>query len=80
MRLHEYQAKLLFAELGIPVPAGEFLHNPDAAEDVAGRYRCRHRCRVACVTMVFTAETQRNPLKNFFFTKDFFSVSSASLR
>jgi succinyl-CoA synthetase beta subunit len=37
MHLHEYQAKRLFAEYGIPVPAGEVLDGPAAAADVAGR-------------------------------------------
>jgi succinyl-CoA synthetase beta subunit len=37
MHLHEYQAKRLFAEYGIPVPAGEILDGPAAAADVAGR-------------------------------------------
>jgi succinyl-CoA synthetase beta subunit len=37
MHLHEYQAKRLFAEYGIPVPAGEVLDAPAAAADVAGR-------------------------------------------
>ena len=37
MHLHEYQAKRLFAEYGIPVPAGELLDSPAAAAEIAGR-------------------------------------------
>jgi len=37
MHLHEYQAKQLFAEYGIPVPAGEVLHSPDGAADAVAR-------------------------------------------
>ena len=37
MHLHEYQAKRLFAEFGIPVPAGEVLESPTAAAAVATR-------------------------------------------
>ena len=31
MHLHEYQAKQLFSEYGIPVPAGEVLESSDEA-------------------------------------------------
>jgi len=37
MHLHEYQAKRLFAEYGIPVPAGEVLDSAAATAAVAGR-------------------------------------------
>lgn len=37
MNLHEYQAKKLFAEYGIPVPAGHVASNPDEAADAARR-------------------------------------------
>ena len=37
MHLHEYQAKRLFAEYGIPVPAGEVLETPADAAAVAAR-------------------------------------------
>ena len=36
MNLHEYQAKKLFAEYGIPVPAGRLLEAPASAAAVAG--------------------------------------------
>jgi succinyl-CoA synthetase beta subunit len=36
MHLHEYQAKKLFAEYGIPVPAGRLLDSPASAAAVAG--------------------------------------------
>ena len=36
MHLHEYQAKKLFAEYGIPVPAGRLLEAPASAAAVAG--------------------------------------------
>ncbi len=35
MNLHEYQAKTLFAQYGIPVPAGRVAATPDEAADVA---------------------------------------------
>jgi succinyl-CoA synthetase beta subunit len=35
MDLYEYQAKELFREAGMPVPAGEVAHTPDEAESVA---------------------------------------------
>lgn len=35
MNLHEYQAKRLFAEYGIPVPAGDVAHSTDEAVSVA---------------------------------------------
>lgn len=37
MNLHEYQAKKLFAEYGIPVPAGHVASSPDEAADAARR-------------------------------------------
>ena len=40
MNFHEYQAKVLFADYGIPVPKGELAHSADeavsAAEQVGG--------------------------------------------
>ncbi|MBD3402323.1 ADP-forming succinate--CoA ligase subunit beta [candidate division GN15 bacterium] len=38
MNLHEYQAKQLFAQAGIPVPPGEMATSPIAAFDIAERY------------------------------------------
>jgi succinyl-CoA synthetase beta subunit len=35
MNFHEYQAKELFAEVGIPVPAGRIARTPDVAVDAA---------------------------------------------
>ena len=35
MNLHEYQAKRLFAEHGIPIPRGEVAYTPEAARDIA---------------------------------------------
>lgn len=35
MNFHEYQAKELFAQYGIPVPAGKIAHTPDEAVDAA---------------------------------------------
>ena len=37
MRLHEYEAKALFEEYGIPVPRGEVAHGADQAREVATR-------------------------------------------
>ncbi|MFM1885384.1 MAG: succinyl-CoA synthetase subunit beta [Pseudomonadota bacterium] len=37
MNLHEYQSKKIFAQYGIPVPAGEVASTPDEAEAAAGR-------------------------------------------
>ena len=35
MKIHEYQAKRLFAEIGIPVPEGRLAHTPDEAAQAA---------------------------------------------
>ncbi len=35
MNFHEYQAKELFAEYGIPVPAGRIARTPDEAAEAA---------------------------------------------
>ena len=35
MHLHEYQAKQLFADYGIPVPAGQVLESPEGAASLA---------------------------------------------
>jgi succinyl-CoA synthetase beta subunit len=37
MNLHEYQSKKIFAEYGIPVPAGQVASSADEAADVAGK-------------------------------------------
>lgn len=37
MKIHEYQAKRIFAEYGIPVPRGETASNPDQAQAAAER-------------------------------------------
>src|SRR5262245_29837137 len=37
MNLHEYQAKQLFAEYGIPVPKGEVVFNSNEAIEVANK-------------------------------------------
>lgn len=37
MRLHEYQAKQVFADAGIPTPDGEVVSSPDEARDAAER-------------------------------------------
>jgi succinyl-CoA synthetase beta subunit len=37
MNLHEYQSKKIFAEYGIPVPAGHVASTADEAADVAGK-------------------------------------------
>ncbi|MEW5993022.1 MAG: ADP-forming succinate--CoA ligase subunit beta [Candidatus Zixiibacteriota bacterium] len=37
MKIHEYQAKQIFAEHGIPVPQGEVATTPAEAEAIAGR-------------------------------------------
>ena len=37
MKIHEYQAKQLFAEYGIPVPEGEVTTNPAGAGEIARR-------------------------------------------
>jgi succinyl-CoA synthetase beta subunit len=37
MNLHEYQSKKIFAQYGIPVPAGDVADSPDAAVTVAQR-------------------------------------------
>ena len=35
MKIHEYQAKDVFAEHGIPVPPGKIAFTPDEVENVA---------------------------------------------
>lgn len=35
MKLHEYQAKFLFRDFGIPIPQGKVATNPDEAYDIA---------------------------------------------
>ena len=35
MNFHEYQAKQLFADVGIPVPAGRVARTPDEAAEAA---------------------------------------------
>jgi len=37
LKLHEYQAKLIFKGAGIPVPAGEVASTPDQVRDIAAR-------------------------------------------
>jgi succinyl-CoA synthetase beta subunit len=37
MKIHEYQAKEIFAKYGLPVPKGEVVTSPDGARDVAVR-------------------------------------------
>jgi succinyl-CoA synthetase beta subunit len=37
LKLHEYQAKLIFKDAGIPVPAGEVASTPDQVRDIAAR-------------------------------------------
>ncbi|MBU0982255.1 MAG: ADP-forming succinate--CoA ligase subunit beta [candidate division Zixibacteria bacterium] len=38
MKIHEYQAKEIFASVGIPVPPGEVASDPGTAEAIAVRY------------------------------------------
>ena len=38
MKVHEYQAKSIFAAHGIPVPQGEVATNPTEAFEIAERY------------------------------------------
>jgi succinyl-CoA synthetase beta subunit len=38
MKIHEYQARQLFKEYGIPVPRGELATTPQEAYDTAGRF------------------------------------------
>ena len=38
MKIHEYQARQLFSEYGIPVPRGEVATTPDEVFDIAQRY------------------------------------------
>ena len=35
MKLHEYQSKRLFAQFGVPIPAGEIAHNAAQAQEIA---------------------------------------------
>src|ERR1044071_7314344 len=35
MNLHEYQAKQLLSQYGVPIPAGEVCQTPDAARKIA---------------------------------------------
>ncbi|MBI4561615.1 MAG: acetate--CoA ligase family protein, partial [Candidatus Rokubacteria bacterium] len=35
MRIHEYQAKAILREFGVPVPAGEVADTPSQARDIA---------------------------------------------
>ncbi|HOR29499.1 MAG TPA: acetate--CoA ligase family protein, partial [Candidatus Sumerlaeota bacterium] len=35
MKIHEYQAKQIFRELGIPVPEGKVAETPDQAVEIA---------------------------------------------
>ncbi len=37
MKLHEYQAKRIFAQYGIPIPRGEVATSPTQARDIAQR-------------------------------------------
>lgn len=41
MNLHEYQAKALFAEFGMPVPRGVVADTPEAAEELAQALGCK---------------------------------------
>ena len=49
MNFHEYQAKELFAEYGIPVPAGIVANTPlaavEAARELGGTYANSFDCR-----------------------------------
>jgi len=38
MKIHEYQAKEIFARLGIPIPKGEVTSSPDQAREIAIKY------------------------------------------
>ncbi|EQD41051.1 succinyl-CoA synthetase, beta subunit, partial [mine drainage metagenome] len=35
MNLHEYQAKAIFAQMGVPIPSGSVAHSPDEAVAIA---------------------------------------------
>src|SRR4029453_15837927 len=37
MKIHEYQAKAILAQHGVPVPQGEVVYNPDDARAAAQR-------------------------------------------
>lgn len=37
MKIHEYQAKQIFARYGMPLPSGEVATTPDEAKEIAGR-------------------------------------------
>jgi len=39
MKIHEYQAKEIFAKFGLPVPKGEVVTTPEEARNVAVRYQ-----------------------------------------
>lgn len=41
MKIHEYQAKAILKEFGVPVPAGEVADTPAAARTIAERLGCR---------------------------------------
>ena len=45
MNLHEYQAKQLFAEYGLPVPEGYACDTPQEAFEAAGRISTERKGR-----------------------------------
>jgi len=38
MKIHEYQAKEIFAKFGIPIPKGEVTSSPEEARQLAVKY------------------------------------------
>jgi len=47
MKVHEYQAKQLFARYGIPIPQGEVARSPEEAKAIAQRLGQTCRCQGA---------------------------------
>ncbi len=46
MKLHEYQAKAIFADYGVPIPNGQFAETPDEAADATASFGGRAAVKV----------------------------------
>jgi len=66
MNLHEYQAKLLLAKNGVPLPAGDVCDTPEAARRVADQLFAEGAQRVAVKSQIHAGGRGKGTFKNGF--------------
>src|SRR5437763_215756 len=66
MNIHEYQAKQLLAQYGVPVPAGDVTDNPDAAKKMAEKLLASGENRLVIKSQIHAGGRGKGTFKNGF--------------